>query len=81
VITEKPAKEFVEGSADIAPFMASLQATTGGGVKLPVTTGATTQPASSDPFAWAKQFAESYTKSNQQPVDLAAAFNFTKPAA
>jgi len=80
VITEKPAKEFVEGSADIAPFMAALQKTTDG-VKLPVTTGATTQPASSDPFAWAKQFAESYTKSNQQPADLAAAFNFTKPAA
>jgi hypothetical protein len=80
VVTERPAKEFIESSADIAPFMAALQKT-GEGVKLPVTTGSTTQPTGNDPFANARQFAESYVKANQQPVDLVSAFNFTKPAA
>jgi hypothetical protein len=80
VITEKPAKEFVESSPRIAPFMGSLQKTSEG-VKLPVTTGSTTQPSANDPFANARQFAENYVKANQQPVDLVSAFNFTKPAA
>lgn len=37
VVTEKPAQEFIESSADIAPFLPALTATsgTGGGTKVP----------------------------------------------
>lgn len=80
VITERPAKEFIESSPDIAPFMPSLKQAAQ--VKLP-TTGAQEQGANSgnNPFAWATQFAQDYAKANQPNVDLAAAFNLNKPVA
>jgi hypothetical protein len=39
VITEKPANEFIESSADYAPFLPALRATTNGGVKVHGTRG------------------------------------------
>lgn len=80
VITEKPAKEFVESSADISPFMASLKATQR---QVEVPGGQmTTPPPSGDPFAWAKSFADDYSKNNTPAANLTEAFYGTaKPAA
>lgn len=73
---EKPAREFLESSADHAPFLDALKAKpTGVTVN---TTGSTThtQSAPGDPFAWAKDFAKSYTETVQQPGnDLFKSFN------
>jgi hypothetical protein len=81
VVTERPAKEFIESSADIAPFMAALQKTSDG-VKLPVTTGSTTQSATGDPFASAKAFGEDWNKSRAQGTNVAERFGLVKqPAA
>lgn len=80
VVSEKSAKEWIEASADIKPFMASLTQKSDG-VRVP-TTGPTTQPASSEPYAWAKQFAEDYSKQNAPTVNLVDAWNGnSKPAA
>ncbi len=80
VITEKPAQEFIEASADIAPFMAALKATKG--VTLPVTTGASTQSTTGDPFAQAKAFGEDWNKSRAQGTNVAERFGLIKqPAA
>ena len=73
VITEKPAKEFIESSTDIAPFMASLKAESKQ-VELPGSS-MTINPTSSDPFAWAKQFSETYVKESQPVADPFKAFN------
>lgn len=73
VITEKPVKEFVESSERIKPFMASLTQKSEG-VRVP-TTGPTTQPVSEEPFAWAKNFAENYNKTNAPTTNLADAWN------
>lgn len=75
VITEKPAKEFIESSQDIAPFMASLKTTNQqSGVELPGSS-MTVNPPSSDPFAWAKSFSENYVKESQPVADPFKAFN------
>jgi len=73
VITEKPAKEFVEASPDITPFLPSLKAETKQ-VELP---GGqmSTQPPSSDPFAWAKNYAKTYVEQSQPVGDPFKAFN------
>lgn len=75
VITEKPAKEFIESSQDIAPFMASLKVNGQRQVQVPggqMTTG-TQQPG--DPFAWAKDFAKNYVEESQPIADPFKAFN------
>lgn len=73
VITEKPAKEFIESSADITPFLPSLKATTKP-VELP---GGqmSTQPLQTDPFAWAKDYAKTYSEQSQPVADPFKAFN------
>lgn len=74
VITEKPAKEFIESSQDIAPFMASLKVTQQSGVELPGSS-MTVNPPTNDPFAWAKSFSENYVKESQPVADPFKAFN------
>ena len=70
VITEKPAKEFVESSPDIQPFMAALKATQG----VTVPGSVITVPTAGDPHAWAKQFADNYVKESQPVADPFKAF-------
>lgn len=77
VITEKPAKEFVESSPDIQPFMSSLTQR-GQGVQVPGSVMVTNPPAG-DPFKWARDFGENWNKS-QPKSDVAAAFGITKTA-
>lgn len=74
VITEKPAKEFIESSTDIAPFMAALKTTTQPQVQLPGSSMTVNAPAN-DPFAWAKQYSENYVKESQPVADPFKAFN------
>lgn len=74
VITEKPAKEFIESSQDIAPFMASLKATGQQEVQLPGSSMTINAPGN-EPFAWAKQFSENYVKESQPLADPFKAFN------
>lgn len=63
--TEKPAKEFIESSPDVAPFMAALKANGERQVQLPGSSMTTAGgQAAGDPFAWAKQFAADYSKQN-----------------
>lgn len=78
VITERPAKEFIESSTDIAPFMSSLK--TAPQTKLP-TTGAQDGSSASggDPFTWARNFGKQWNESRPQ-TDVAAAFGLSKPA-
>lgn len=73
VITEKPAKEFIESSPDIAPFMAALKVQSRG-VQVPGSSMSTAAPAS-DPFAWAKEFARQYSETAQPVNDLAKEFS------
>lgn len=77
VITEKPAKEFIESSQDIAPFMASLKAESKQ-VELP---GGqmSTQSSSSDPYAWAKSYAKNYIETARPAVDWTTAYGSGKP--
>lgn len=81
VITEKPVKEYVESAEHIKPFMASLTQKSEG-VRVP-TTGPTTQPVNADEFAWARQFANDYSKTNAPTTNLVDAWNGvnSKPAA
>lgn len=78
VVTEKPAKEFVESSPDIQPFMSALKQSEG--VRVP-TTGPTTQPVEGDPFKWAKDYAKVYTEQSQPVTDPFKAFNERSSAA
>jgi len=73
VITEKPAKEFVESSADITPFLPSLKAIRKQ-VELP---GGqmSTQPLQADPYSWAKNYAKNYVDQSQPIADPFKAFN------
>ena len=78
VITEKPAKEFVEGSTDIAPFLPSLKATQTKQVEVP---GGqmTPAPTDGDPFAWARDFGKNWNES-RPTTDVKAAFGLSKTA-
>ena len=78
VITEKPAKEFVEGSADIAPFLPSLKATQTKQIEVPGGQMSTT-PTDGDPFAWARQFGDQWNKS-RPTTDVKAAFGLSNTA-
>ena len=73
VITEKPAREFVESSPDIQPFMVSLTQR-GQGVKVPGSVMATA-PAAGDPYKWATDFAKNYVEQAQPTADPFKAFN------
>lgn len=74
VVTERPAKEFIESSADIAPFLPSLKTAAAKPVEVP---GGqmTTQPTGGDPFAWARDFAKNYTEQSTPVADPFKAFN------
>lgn len=78
VITEKPAKEFVESSDDIKPFMPSLTQR-GQGVQVPGSV-MVTAPTTGDPFAWAKEFGKNYSETNAPTTNLAEAFNSRRSA-
>lgn len=81
VITEKPAKEYIESSQDIAPFMASLKVESKQ-VELPGGQMTTAPATGGDPFAWAKQFADDYSKNSSPVGNLYDAFHgVTKPPA
>lgn len=71
-VTEKPAKEFVESSADIQPFMSSLKQTQG--VKVHGSQQTTT-PAQGDQFKWATDFAKNYVEQSQPVADPFKMFN------
>lgn len=79
VVSEKPAKEWIEASPDIKPFMASLTQKTEG-VRVP-TTGPTVQPVETDQFKWAKEYAKAYTEQSQPVADPFKAFNERTSAA
>lgn len=66
VITEKSAKEFIEASPDIKPFMASLTQKQAG-VQVPGSVMATSPTG--DPFKWATDFANNYVKESQPVAD------------
>lgn len=70
--TEKPALEFLEASADHAPFLPALKSTSGG-----VTvhgSSSTTTPKPGDTFAWARDYAKNYGENAQPVTDLAKSF-------
>jgi hypothetical protein len=77
VITEKPAKEFVESSADITPFLPSLKAAT----KQVELHGSqlSTEPSSGDPFEWARNFGKNWNESRPS-TDVKAAFGIGNAA-
>lgn len=79
VITEKPAKEFVESAEHIKPFMSSLTQKSDG-VRVP-TTGPTVQPVEGNPFKWAEDFAKSYVEQTQPVADPFKAFSERNSAA
>ena len=67
VITEKPAKEFIEASPDIKPFMSSLTQKQAG-VQVPGSV-MVTNPVAGDPFKWATDYANNYVKESQPVAD------------
>jgi hypothetical protein len=73
VVTEKPAKEFIESSPDITPFLPSLKVANKQ-VEVPGGQMSTT-PAPGDPFAWAKDYAKNYVEQSQPIADPFKAFN------
>ena len=77
VITEKPAKEFVESSPRITPFLSSLKATTKQ-VELPGGQLSTEQQ-SGDPFEWARNFGKNWNESRPS-TDVKAAFGLSNTA-
>lgn len=72
VITEKPAKEFVEASPDIQPFMASLKQTKA--VQVPGSV-MVTAPVAGDPYAWAKEYGKNYAEQVKPVADPFKAFS------
>lgn len=79
VITEKPAKEFVESAEHIKPFMASLTQKADG-VRVP-TTGPTVTAATGDEFGWAKEYAKNYVEQSTPVADPFKAFSERNSAA
>lgn len=71
--TEKPALEFLEASADHAPFLPALKST-GTGVTVHGSSSTTT-PKPADGFAWAKDYAKSFAEQSQPVADPFKAFN------
>lgn len=76
VVTEKPAQEFIESSADIAPFLPALKTTDG--VRLHGTAGE--GGGGADPFAAAREFGKRYVENAKPAGDIFAAFNERKSA-
>lgn len=75
-ITEKPATEYIEASADIAPFLPALKAAKG----VTVHGSSSTEGGKGvDPFASARDFAKQWNES-RPATDVAAAFGITKSA-
>ena len=77
VITEKPAKEFVESSPRITPFLPSLKVAA---KQVEVPGGQMgTEPQSGDPFEWARNFGKNWNESRPS-TDVKAAFGITNAA-
>lgn len=75
-VVERPAMEFIESSADIAPFLPALK--TGEGVSVHGSTGGSqTQP---DPFAAAREWGKQYNEANKPAASLAERFGLAKSA-
>jgi hypothetical protein len=70
-VVEKPATEYLESSADVAPFLSALKTTTGVSVN---TTSSTTAPKPNDPYAWATNFAKGYIEDSKPVGDPFKAF-------
>lgn len=70
--TEKDALEFLEASADHAPFLPALKST-GTGVTVHGSSSTTT-PKPGDTFAWARDYAKQYGDNAQPVTDLAKSF-------
>ncbi len=74
-VVEKPATEYLESNADIAPFLPALKAKqVAAGVTVNGTSSSAQTTGNADPFSWAKQFAADYTKGSQPVGDLAKSF-------
>jgi hypothetical protein len=71
-VVEKPAQEYLESSPRHAPLLPALKVKSG--VTVHGTSSTTTSTAPGEPFAWAKQFADQYSKQNVPTSDLATAF-------
>ena len=77
---EKPAMEFLESSPNHAPLLPALK--TKQGVTVHGTSSTTTTQKPGDPFAWAKSFAENYSKQGAPTTQsLYESFNITKQPA
>ena len=70
---EKPALEFLESSADHAPFLPALKSKPTG-ITVNATSG-TTEPRADEPFAWAQSYAKNYVEQSQPIADPFKAFN------
>jgi hypothetical protein len=79
-VVEKPATEYLESNADIAPFLPALKAKPSAvGVTVNGTSSSVASPSSTDPFAWAKQYADNYIKTAKPSTDWTAAYGADKP--
>ncbi len=77
VYTEKPAKEFIESSSDIAPFLPALTRAAEG-IDFHGTTGDGT--SGTDPFAAARKFGADWNERNKPAGDVMADFGMAKSA-
>lgn len=75
-VVERPAMEFLESSPRHAPLLPALKATTGVTVN---GTSSTTQPKSTDQFAWAKNYAQNYINTAKPATDWTTAYGAGKP--
>jgi hypothetical protein len=72
-LVEKPATEYLESNADIAPFLPALKAKPAPvGVTVNGTTS-TVAPKADDPFTWAREFGKNWNES-RPATDVKAAF-------
>lgn len=78
-ITEKPAQEFIESSADFAPFLPALKAD-GKGVRVPGS-GAGSGTPGKNAFDQAREFAKNYNDGQKQGPSITERFGITTPAA
>lgn len=76
-ITERPAKEFIEASEDIKPFLSALK-TKAEGVTVHGSSASTGSGV--DPFAAAREFGKQWNEQNKPAGDVMADFGMAKSA-
>lgn len=79
VITEKPAQEFIESSADIAPFLPALKATGNGGTKVFGSRSNDGSPGKSE-FDKARDVGKAHNESRKQATSITERFGIRTPA-